>query len=425
LPVVLSSLFFYKKYNNLIRDTIGAGIAAFGGSSITYARITNYELRAYELRAYELRAYELRITNMTKLLFQALHRPDRSPSQRYRFDQYLPFLAQSDVVVDYSYLIEAKDDAAFYASGNYLKKAGIFWRAVRKRMKEINNAHKYDLVFVQREAFMLGTSYFERKIAAQRPLIFDFDDAIWQQVVSEGNRKLAFLKNANKTQEIIRAATEIWAGNDYLADFARQYNQNVRVVPTTVDTDEYQHHPYRRDENAPICIGWSGSFTTVPHFESALPALEIIAQKYGRKVCFKLIGDANYRNEKLRLQGTAWARSTEIAELSSIDIGIMPLPDDEWTQGKCGLKALVYMSMLIPTVLSPVGVNRQIVSHNQNGLWASSTDEWVEQLSRLIDDADLRQRLAQNARLSVVQNYSVDAWKQRYLDYFDDILKKY
>jgi glycosyltransferase involved in cell wall biosynthesis len=370
------------------------------------------------------RARRIPTINMTKLLFQALHRQDRSPSQRYRFDQYLPFLAQSGVVVDYSHLIEAQDDTPFYASGNYLKKAGIFWRAMRKRMKEINNAKNYDLVFVQREAFMLGTSYFERRMAAQRPLIFDFDDAIWQQVVSEGNRKLAFLKNANKTQEIIRAATEIWAGNDYLADFARQYNPNVRIVPTTVDTDEYQRRLPIRPEDAPICIGWSGSFSTVPHFQSALPALEIIAQKYGKKVCFKLIGDANYRNEKLQLQGIAWARNTEIAELSSIDIGIMPLPDDEWTQGKCGLKALVYMSMQIPTILSPVGVNRKIISHDQNGLWASSTDEWVEQLSRLIDSAQLRQQLAQNARLSVLQNYSVEAWKQPYLDYFGDILKK-
>lgn len=361
---------------------------------------------------------------MPKLLFQALHRPQRSPSQRYRFDQYLPFLADNGFEVDYSFLISEKDDAHFYAQGRYLQKAGILSRALWQRLQEVRKAKSYDLVFVQREAFMLGTSAFERKMAARRPLIFDFDDAIWQQVVSAGNKKLGFLKNANKTQDIIAAATEIWAGNDYLANFARQYNNNVRIVPTTVDSDEYNNVEPFWDEKEQICIGWSGSFSTVEHFEHAVPALEIIKKKYGEKVAFKLIGDANYKNEALQLQGIAWSRATEIEALSGIDIGIMPLPDDQWTQGKCGLKALVYMSMQIPTVLSPVGVNRQIVTNEVDGLWASTTEEWVSQLSRLIESPDLRQSLAQKARQTVISRYSVAAWQGQYLAYFHNLLGK-
>jgi glycosyltransferase involved in cell wall biosynthesis len=359
---------------------------------------------------------------MPKLLFQALHRPQRSPSQRYRFDQYLPFLANEGFEVDYSFLISEQDDAHFYAQGRYLQKLGILSRAIWLRMQEVRKAKNYDLVFVQREAFMLGNSYFERKMAARRPLIFDFDDAIWQQVVSAGNKKLGFLKNANKTQDIMAAATEIWAGNDYLADFARQYNNNVRIVPTTVDTNEYNNIRPFEAEKEKICIGWSGSFSTVEHFQHALPALEIIQKKYGEKVTFKLIGDANYKNETIKLQGIPWTRATEIAELSSIDIGIMPLPDDQWTQGKCGLKALVYMSMQIPTVLSPVGVNRQIVTDEVDGLWASSTEEWVSQLSRLIENSDLRQNLTQKARQTVINRYSVAAWQSQYLQYFQNLL---
>ena len=361
---------------------------------------------------------------MPNLLFQALHRPQRSPSQRYRFDQYLPFLADNGFDVDYSFLISEKDDAHFYAQGQYLQKAGILSRALWRRLQEVRKAKSYDLVFVQREAFMLGTSAFERKMAARCPLIFDFDDAIWQQVVSAGNKKLGFLKNANKTQDIIAAATEIWAGNDYLAEFARQYNNNVRLVPTTVDSDEYNNSQPFWGEKEQICIGWSGSFSTVEHFRHALPALEIIKKKYGEKVAFKLIGDANYKNEALELQGIAWSRATEIQALSGIDIGIMPLPDDQWTQGKCGLKALVYMSMQIPTVLSPVGVNRQIVTNEVDGLWASRTEEWVSQLSRLIENPDLRQNLAQKARQTVISRYSVAAWQGQYLQYFHNLLGK-
>lgn len=361
---------------------------------------------------------------MTKLLFQALHRPQRSPSQRYRFDQFMPFLEANNYEIDYSAVINQEDDKYFYAAGNYFKKAGIFARAAYKRYREIQKAKNYDLAFVQREAFMTGTAYFEKGISSKIPTIFDFDDAIWQNVISEGNKKLAFLKNPDKIKEIITASTEIWAGNAYLADYALQFNKNVKIVPTTVDTSEYQKPANYNKEDKRICIGWSGSFSTIPHFEHAIPALKILKEKYGNHITFKVIGDANFKNEDLGIIGTPWARNTEINELSSIDIGIMPLPDDEWTKGKCGLKALVYMSMGIPTVLSPVGVNTEIIQDEKNGLWASTTEEWVAQLSRLIEDENLRKSLAQRARISIVNNYSVQAWQEKYDNYFKALTKK-
>ena len=361
---------------------------------------------------------------MTKLLFQALHRPQRSPSQRYRFDQFIPFLAAQNYNIDYSAVINEKDDKYFYAAGNYMQKASIFARAAYQRYKEIKKAKNYDLAFVQREAFMTGTSYFERGIAKKIPLIFDFDDAIWQNVISEGNKKLAFLKNPDKIKEIIHASTEIWAGNAYLADYALQFNANVKIVPTTVDTLEYQKPDNYFKEDKRICIGWSGSFSTIPHFEHAIPALKILKEKYGKNIYFKVIGDANFKNEALEIVGTPWSRNTEIQELSSIDIGIMPLPDDEWTKGKCGLKALVYMSMGIATVVSPVGVNTEIIQNEKNGLWASTTEEWVAQLSRLIENEMLRKSLAERARISVVNQYSVQAWAEKYDTYFKNVIKK-
>ncbi len=343
----------------------------------------------------------------------------------------MPFLQSQGWEIDYSALVREQDDAPFYAAGNYGAKMRILCRSLWRRMGEWRRANQYDLLFVQREGLMLGTAFFERRMTRRGlPMIFDFDDAIWQQVVSAGNRKLGFLKNANKTRDLIEMASQVWAGNAYLADYARQYTDSarVRVVPTTVDTQEYapawEALQQRYATNAPVCIGWSGSFTTVEHFQHALPALKIIKEKYGERVCFKLIGDGKYRNEDLALQGVAWSRNTEWSELSALDIGIMPLPDDEWTQGKCGLKALVYMSMALPCVLSPVGVNRQIVDDDVNGLWASTTEEWVTQLSRLVEDVELRYRLGAAGRVSVLENYSVAAWQQTYADYFGQAAKK-
>ncbi len=356
---------------------------------------------------------------MTKLLFQALHRPDRSPSQRYRFDQFLPYLEADGVEVEYSFLISPQADKYFYLSGFYLKKAGLLAQSIFKRLNEWRRAKNYDICLIQRENFMLGTSIFERAMGRNCRTIFDFDDAIWQTVVSTGNKALSFLKNGQKTAEIIRASGEVWAGNEYLADYARQFNPQVLVIPTVVDTDFYIP-TVKNEEKEQICIGWSGSFSTVAHFEHILPALLELKRKYRDKICFKLIGDANYRQPELQLQGIAWQKHTEIAELASIDIGIMPLPDDEWTRGKCGLKSLVYMSSLIPTVVSPVGVNTAIVKDNENGFWASTKDEWVEKISLLVENPQLRARLAQAGRQTVEQFYSVAAWHktivQRILD---------
>ena len=130
-------------------------------------------------------------------------------------------------------------------------------------------------------------------------------------------------------------ADVVLAGNAFLQDYALQYNSNTQLIPTVVDTEHYQSNTERSKDA--ICIGWSGSFSTVPYFELITPALKTIKDKYGDGVTFKLIGDADYYNEALQLQGIAWTADSELSELSELDIGLMPLPDDSWTKGKCAL----------------------------------------------------------------------------------------
>jgi glycosyltransferase involved in cell wall biosynthesis len=359
---------------------------------------------------------------MPKVLFVAAHRPDRSPSQRFRYEQYMDFLRQNSFECDYSWLVSSSDDHFLYEHGHYFRKLAFQLRSCNIRFHDLRNASKYDIVFVQREAMMLRSVYFERAFSRRAKLIFDFDDAIWLMDVSEGNKHWKWLKNPSKTSQILKLSHMVFAGNSYLADYALQFNKNVKIVPTTIDTD------YHKRINVPshgdkICIGWAGSITTIKHFRMAENFLEKIKKKYGDRVYFKLIGNETYRNSTLGIQGIKWKLQNEISDLSEFDIGIMPLPDDEWAKGKCGFKALQYMAMEIPAIVSPVGVNREIITDGVNGFLASSDEEWVNKLSLLIESGELRSRLGSNGRKTVLEKYSVDSQKHLYLAYFNELLK--
>lgn len=357
---------------------------------------------------------------MPSVLFVCLHRPDRSPSQRFRFEQYLKFLEANGYEIRFSYLLNAKDDKLFYAPGQYFYKFLILFKAFWKRIKETFSPLPADIVFVQRECFMLGTSFFEKRFARRSKLIFDFDDSIWLQNVSEANRRLGFLKNAGKTKDIIKIADLVIPGNQYLSDYALQFNQHVSIIPTTIDTEQYTAKIMTDADT--VIIGWSGSFTTIQHFEYALESLKRIKEKYGDKVGFVVIGDGNYRNEELGITGKPWVAATELKDLHQIDIGIMPLPDDEWAKGKCGLKGLQYMACGIPTIMSPVGVNTEIIQDGENGFLAATTEEWVEKLSLLIESAELRKKFSINGRKTVEEKYSVHANQGKYLEAMRSVL---
>lgn len=356
-----------------------------------------------------------------RILFVGLHRPSRSPSQRYRIEQFLPYLKESNIEYDYSYVINEKRDKIFYQPGKILGKIWIVIFSTIKRLFEaLFVAHKYDYIFVQREAYMLGTPFFEKMYAQKSKLIFDFDDSIWLLDVSQANKKFAFLKNPNKTAEIIQAAYLIVAGNKYLADYARNFNENVVVIPTCIDTNEYNRQKeYTEKTNEKVCIGWSGSQTTIEHFRAFEPVLMKLKARYKEKIYFKVIGDGSYENKQLSIKGQEWKRATEIRALEEIDIGIMPLPHDKWTEGKCGLKGLVYMSMKIPAILENVGVNKEIVIDKKNAFLAIDEQEWLEKLSILIEDFELRKAMGEQGRETVLKKYSIHSQKEAFLKCFN------
>lgn len=351
------------------------------------------------------------------------HRLDRSPGQRFRFEQYLPYLEQNGFEFQLSNIVKEEEDSILYGKGKFFQKVILAAKAWLRRYKDVRRAEQFDIIFIFREAFFTGSSRFERLFAKSRAkVIFDFDDAIWLPNVSIHNRKLKKLKNPNKTNKLLSYADMIFAGNQYLADYASNFNSVIKVIPTTIDTSYHLPRTVEKGPEEPIVIGWTGSHTTLRYLDLVKAALQKLKEKYRQEIEIKIICDLPWEQEGLGVVNVEWKRDDEIQQLQSIDIGIMPLTDDEWSRGKCAFKALQYMGIGIPAILSPVGVNKEIINEGVNGYLAESEEEWYEKLDQIIQNASLRKQIGTTARQYIISNYSVEAHRSRYLEYFNEVL---
>jgi len=347
---------------------------------------------------------------------------DTSPGQRYRIEQWEPLLRQRGVEITYEPFESEELHALLYKPGNLARKLSLVAKRISHRVSMMRSVKDYDVVYVFREAALLGPPFFERLIHRSGvPMVFDFDDAVFVSYRSPTNGYLSYLKMASKTKAICRMASHVMAGNPYLAEYAGRVNQNVTIVPTTIDTEKYTVSE-RRSESAIPTIGWTGSFSTVQHLDTVRPALE----KLARKIPFRLrvIGTPSYQLDGVEVEAMPWRSDTELEDLNKIDIGIMPLPDDAWSKGKCGLKALQFMALGIPTVCSPVGVNTEIIQDGQNGFIADGEDEWIEKLSLLVGSPELRRNLGMAGRATVESKYSANVQAPRVHELLESVVRE-
>lgn len=326
---------------------------------------------------------------------------DRVPGQRYRIEQWAPLLRREGVEVTVSPFLAAAAMDVLYQPGHSVLKAAGTLRGYLRRLRETLLSALPEVIFVYREAALLGPAWLERILAWRRPLVFDFDDALYLADTSAANAWARAFKAVGKTAAICRVASQVTVGNPVLADFARTHSSRVTVIPTSIDTDLYQR-PVRPCNRRPV-VGWTGSATTLRYLERLVPALVRLRQACDFEL--RVIG-GELRVAGLDVTCLPWRAATEVADLAPLDVGLMPLLDDPWSRGKCGLKALQYMALGIPPVVSPVGVNSAIVSHGRNGFLASSEEEWIAHLTALLRDPALRERLGEAARRTVEHGYS-------------------
>jgi glycosyltransferase involved in cell wall biosynthesis len=333
---------------------------------------------------------------------------DRAPGQRYRIEQWVPFLRREGVHVTLSPFLSRCGMEVLYEPGHVAAKARETLRGYLRRLVEVLRQTSADVIFVYREAALLGPAWIEQVLGRRRPLVFDFDDAIYLADTSQANAWSRRFKSGAKVETICRVARHVTVGNEFLARYAKDRARKVTVIPSTIDTDVYQIQPRARNR-VPV-IGWSGSATTVPYLMALAPALRRLRERGEFEL--RVIG-ANIGIDGLAVHCLPWRAETEPDDLRALDVGLMPLPDDEWSRGKCGMKALQYMALGIPPVVSPVGVNTTIVRDGVNGSYACTEEEWIDRIALLLEDEPLRRSLGQEARRTVEESYSAQAHAPR------------
>ncbi len=332
-----------------------------------------------------------------------------APHQRFRLEQWAPYLQRDHgIALEFAPFESPQLSTLLYKPGHRAQKARLLLADARRRWRARHRVLDYDAVIVAREAMMVGAPWVERFIASRGvPFIYDFDDSIWKWIPGARNGAWSLLRSPWKVREICRLASAVTVGNDYLAKFARQYSDDVNIVRTSIDIERFPLAPEPPNGDS-FTVVWTGSHSTLKHLHMIRPALEAVASR--RRVRLRVVCDAPPRHfSNVETEFIPWRAETEATDLASGHVGVMPLPDDEITRGKCGCKALQYMAIGRPAVVTPVGINSEIVQNGVNGLWATDQGEWEAQLTRLADDARLRADLGRAGRDTVLNGYTAES----------------
>lgn len=274
-----------------------------------------------------------------------------------------------------------------------------------------------DAVIIQRKLLpRWAVALLRRQV---RKLIFDFDDALWLRD-SYAPQGFEDPKRLRRFQAIVAACDRVIAGNEYLASEAAKYTapERVRVIPTCVEPARYPLAPHSRHPGGQLV--WVGSQSTLQGLERFSPTLS----ELGRRVPgveLKLICDRFLTIPDLPVRRCLWREETEAEEIAQADIGISWVPDDPWSRGKCGLKILQYQAAGLPVVTNPVGVHSRLVRDGVTGFIATTTEEWISAVARLIADPNLRRRLGAAGRQQVQADYSVAAGAQQWVAVLDQL----
>lgn len=335
-------------------------------------------------------------------------------SSRYRFYQYFPYFRKSGYSVEVSPFFGDDYLRLRYSAKKSLSQDLLisfqYLSAFVRRLATLPAFGQYDGIIIEKELLpFLPGSLEHRLMKLGRKISLDYDDPVY--LTYEGIQNPFFRSLfADKIKRIIRSSAFVTVGNTYLESYARSCTNGVYIIPPAIDLRRYDLVG-EQPKSGELRVGWIGTPFTLKYVMN----LSVTLQKLSRSHSFRLvlIGVDHYALDNVCVEVKKWDYDSEVADLKSLDIGIMPLTDEEWSRGKCGIKLLQYMAAGVPAVASPVGINAEIIRDGENGFLAANEQEWTEKLSRLASDPDLRARLGREGRRTVEELYSLDRVAER------------
>jgi glycosyltransferase involved in cell wall biosynthesis len=353
-----------------------------------------------------------------KILIICPHPEGIVPGQRLKYEQYFDYFRSHGIEVTVSPFISENFQTILYKKGFFLLKVLYTIKGYFTRIADFFRLRSFDGLYIFLYVTPFGFPFFEFLFTKMQPnYVYDIDDLVFLKRKNQINPLIEWIRGRSKIPFLIKHAKHVITCTPYLNDYALTFNQHTTDISSTINTDTYRPKSIHL-KNKKVVIGWSGSHSTAPYLYQIENVLNKINLKYDIEIL--IIGDPSFSFSKLAVEAIPWNRDTEVADLQRIDIGVYPLPDEEWVLGKSGLKALQYMALGIPTVATAIGANFRIIDHGRNGFLVHSEEEWFNTLQKLILDPNLRKTIGDEGRRKVNQFYSVIANQSTYLE----ILKK-
>ena len=353
-----------------------------------------------------------------KILFIVPYPLNTAPSQRLKFEQYFDYFKKNGIEIEFSSFISHEFRKILYERGFISKKILYTILGYLKRIRDIFKATKSDIIYIHLWTTPFGPPIFEYIFhKMNKPIIYDIDDIVYLPHSSKANRFVQFLKFPQKIPKIISLSSHVIVVTRYLEQFAKRFNENVTHIPPTIDMDKC--FAKEKNVNKKISIGWTGSHSSSVYLLLLEGVLRKIKEMHDIRI--KVIGDKDFAIKGLDLEAKDWSSSTEVEDIQDINIGLYPLPNNEWVMGKGGLKALQYMGMGIPVVCTRIGAVLDFIQDGVNGFLADSEEEWVKKISMLIENFELMKRIGEAGRKTVEERFSVKVNAPKYLE----IIKKY
>jgi len=354
-----------------------------------------------------------------KVLFLTKY-PLEGASSRYRVHQYLPYLDAAGIGYRVQSFMSPRMYRAMHTRGGAVGKALHATAAVLRRAAVTLGAGSYDLVFLQREWMPFGASLLKRVLHRRgTPLIVDYDDALFLFKPSTHTPMADAFRQPQRIVDLFRLADCVLAGNDWLRERAGEYCADARTFHVAEDLQRYIARPPSPDR-AGVVLGWLGSPSTEKYLDALrVPLRELCRQHPGLRL--RIVGGGAFADAEIPVEHVPWNLDTEVAQLHGFDIGLMPLPLEEWSLGKSGGKARTYMAVGLPAVCTGIGFNCELIRDGETGFLVREPQEWRQVLQRLIEDAALRERVGAAARREVEARFSLERQGPRFVDILREV----